>query len=104
MSTLQERREVYSTRRWQRLRDEKLDLNPLCEKCDEVGYTVEAKIVHHVVHIRDGGDPFPDIDGLESLCWSCHSSHHAGHQREKDHLKNMSDEQQKYYERIKKMD
>ena len=76
MSTPQERREVYSTPRWHRLRSRKLNKNPLCERCQSEGFTVGAKMVHHVVPIRDGGPAFPKLDGLMSLCWPCHRGEH----------------------------
>ena len=90
MSTAEERRDVYNTRDWLRLRDAKLDLNPLCEECAKRELTVPAEIVHHIVPISEGGEPFPDVDGLESLCISCHSKHH--------NTKHLTDEQQKFYD------
>lgn len=63
----------YSTRRWQRLRLLKLQAEPLCEECKARGQTVPAKHVDHVRAVRDGGDPFPPLEGLRSLCASCHS-------------------------------
>ena len=58
------------------MRDVKLDLNPLCEECERKGITVPAELIHHIVPISSGGDPFPDLEGLEALCTSCHSKHH----------------------------
>ena len=72
MSTKAERQRIYYTIRWQRLRDRKLDENPLCEKCAQADITTAATIVHHVRPVRDGGDPFPDLDGLQALCHDCH--------------------------------
>lgn len=63
----------YSTRRWQQLRLLKLQADPLCEECKARGQTVPAKHVDHIRAISDGGDPFPDLGGLRSLCPSCHS-------------------------------
>ena len=92
MSTDKERREVYASRRWRRLRSKKLHQSPLCEHCERMGLTVNADVVHHIVPVRKGGDLFPDLDGLESLCNRCHSIHH-----------NMSDEQKKFFELLKSM-
>ena len=79
MSTSTERREVYSSRRWRKLRDIKLDDKPLCELCQCQGLTVAAVLVHHRKPIRDGGDPFPgDLDQLQSLCQACHQEQHSG--------------------------
>lgn len=63
----------YSTARWQRLRRLKLSSSPLCEACDMRGQVVPAEHVDHVVAISAGGDPFPPLDGLMSLCPRCHS-------------------------------
>ncbi|MCY4300949.1 MAG: HNH endonuclease signature motif containing protein [Aestuariivita sp.] len=65
--------DVYlKTRRWRNLRLQKLEMNPLCERCDVV---TEAKVVHHRRAINDGGDPW-DMDNLESLCQTCHNAIH----------------------------
>jgi hypothetical protein len=64
----------YSTARWQRLRMAKLMDTPLCEACERRGVIVGADAVDHVVAIEAGGNPFPPLEGLMSLCWSCHSS------------------------------
>ena len=61
----------YSTARWQRLRQLKLSHDPLCEACPGI---TTASHVDHVRAISDGGDPFPGMDGLRSLCPSCHSA------------------------------
>ena len=62
----------YSTGTWQRLRLIKLATNPLCEACALRGDLTEANTVDHVLAIAKGGDPFPPLDGLMSLCASCH--------------------------------
>lgn len=63
----------YSTARWQRLRKAKLSINPLCEPCDRRGRNVQAGHVDHIVSIASGGDAFPVMEGLMSMCASCHS-------------------------------
>jgi len=78
VSTATERREVYSSRRWRKLRDDKLNDKPLCEQCHQQGYSVAAVLVHHRQPIREGGDPFPDdLDQLQSLCQACHQEQHG---------------------------
>ena len=96
MSTPTERKEIYGTTRWRRLRDYKLDVNPLCEECERNGLTVAADLVHHVKPISEGGDPFPEIDGLESLCTPCHSSHHSA--------KELTEQQKQFYKLLDSMD
>jgi 5-methylcytosine-specific restriction endonuclease McrA len=63
----------YNTQAWQRLRKLKLQQNRLCEQCLKVGRIEIARDVHHIVDISAGGAPFPTLDGLNSLCASCHS-------------------------------
>ena len=87
MSTLQEKREIYSTVKWHRLRNLKLNKNPLCERCEAQGLTEGAVIVHHIVPVRDGGPKFPKLEGLEALCISCHSLHHNTQEYSKEQRK-----------------
>src|SRR5512139_1179239 len=63
----------YTTRRWQRLRRMKLRQNPLCELCLKVGEFEVATAVDHVVAIKAGGEVYPSLEGLASLCDSCHN-------------------------------
>lgn len=63
----------YSTAQWRRLRALKLSTSPLCEPCSMRGDLVPGHHVDHVVSIASGGDPFPPLDGLMSMCPRCHS-------------------------------
>ena len=63
----------YSTARWQRLRIVKLSAEPLCQACENRGELVAAEVVDHNTPINLGGDPFPGLDGLTSLCARCHN-------------------------------
>lgn len=63
----------YNTETWRRLRKAKLARDPLCHGCMLRGCMVTARAVDHVRAISDGGDPFPDLDGLMSLCERCHN-------------------------------
>lgn len=62
----------YSTNQWQRLREAKLAADPLCHPCSLFGRIVPADTVDHVVAIAAGGEPFPPLDGLMSMCGNCH--------------------------------
>lgn len=63
----------YNTAQWQRLRRLKLSSSPLCEGCESLGLLTLANVVDHRVAIKAGGEPFPSLDGLSSLCKKCHS-------------------------------
>jgi 5-methylcytosine-specific restriction endonuclease McrA len=63
----------YTTQRWQRLRKQKLQANPLCEMCLKQGGIEVATVVDHIVGINKGGQAFPPLDGLMSCCESCHN-------------------------------
>lgn len=62
----------YHLAAWRRLRQSKLADKPLCEVCERRGKLVAADTVDHVVAIAKGGEAFPALDGLMSLCASCH--------------------------------
>jgi 5-methylcytosine-specific restriction enzyme A len=64
----------YSSERWQTLRSNKLARNPHCYACGLRGVRRLAHAVDHVVSIASGGDPFPPLSGLMSLCVQCHNS------------------------------
>lgn len=64
----------YNTQAWQRLRRLKLSASPLCEECKLRHILIPANTVDHRLAIRAGGQPFPDLEGLRSLCASCHSA------------------------------
>ena len=64
----------YNTAQWQRLRRAKLNAEPLCQPCDNAGLLTVANTVDHVVPINAGGDPFPALAGLTSMCGPCHGA------------------------------
>ena len=65
------RNKIYDTARWQKLRRIKLQTQPTCEVCRTLGQTYPADVVDHKIPINHGGDPFPPLSGLTSLC-TCH--------------------------------
>jgi len=64
---------IYSTRRWRKLRAAKLSVQPLCEPCSKRGRIAPASSVDHIKAIAAGGEVYPPLDGLMSMCTSCHS-------------------------------
>jgi 5-methylcytosine-specific restriction protein A len=64
----------YNTQRWQRLRRRKLQEHPLCEACLRVGRIEPATAVDHRLAIAAGGDQYPPLADLASLCARCHNA------------------------------
>ena len=67
----------FSTRRGRRLRQAKLDRDPLCEPCRSAGRITEAETVHHAIPLEQGGPAFPPLDGLVSMCLDHHKQSHG---------------------------
>ncbi len=63
----------YCTAQWQRLRTAKLMQTPVCEPCRARGVIVIAEVVDHDKAINAGGLAFPPMEGLTSMCASCHN-------------------------------
>lgn len=64
----------YGTPQWRGLRSLKLSTDPLCEACLRRDVVEAASVVDHVVAISKGGDPFPPLHGLMSMCEPCHNA------------------------------
>lgn len=77
-----ERRKIYNSERWRKLRAWKFACNPLCELCLQEDRTVPAEDVHHIVSFMSTDDPVQrivlayDFDNLMSLCKQCHQRIH----------------------------
>ena len=77
-----ERRKIYNSERWRRLRAWKFSCNPLCELCLKNDKIVPAEDIHHVVSFMSSDDPVKrnflayDFDNLMSLCKPCHQRIH----------------------------
>ena len=80
-------RRPYSTQKWQRLRKYKLQVNPLCEACLQMGYIEPATTVDHRTPINAGGDPYPEIDKLASLCEPHHNAKTRAEQLGEDYMR-----------------
>lgn len=62
----------YQSRQWRVVRAAFLRENPLCAACAGRGGLVPAKVVDHVVPIKDGGARY-EATNLQALCISCHN-------------------------------
>lgn len=99
MSQKQDKARIYNSAEWHRLREAKLESNPLCERCEEQGYVVSADCVHHKIPIETARNfeemkklAFCGLSGLQSLCYKCHSDiHKAMRSRSKEGHKKASD-------------
>ena len=76
-----ERRKIYNSERWRKLRAWKFACNPLCELCQQEDRTVPED-VHHTVSFMSTDDPVQrvalayDFNNLMSLCKQCHQRIH----------------------------
>lgn len=72
----------YNCKRWKKLRQMKLGINPFCERCQARGVYVPAYIIHHKEYITQENymddDVFFNLDNLESICLECHNKEHFG--------------------------
>lgn len=77
-----ERRKIYNSERWRKLREWKFVCNPLCEVCAKENKIVPAEDIHHIVSFMSTDDPQQrlclayDFDNLMSLCKQCHQRIH----------------------------
>lgn len=77
-----ERRKIYDSERWQRLRAWKFANSPLCEVCLQKEIITPTEDIHHIVSFMSTDDPTQrkflayDYDNLQSLCKQCHQSIH----------------------------
>lgn len=76
----------YKSKRWQKLRKQKILLNPFCERCLLKGIYTPAYIIHHKEYVTDKNyeddNIFYNIDNTESLCLDCHNKEHFGDKEE----------------------
>ncbi len=62
----------YQSSPWRAVRAAFLRSHPLCAACAAVGGSVAARVVDHVVPLKDGGARFA-ANNLQALCVSCHN-------------------------------
>lgn len=82
-------RYFYTTPEWRRLREWKINQNPLCEHCERRGLVVPATEVDHIVELIDGGSKL-DPENLQSLCSRCHRIKTAECRRKREEKKKLN--------------
>ncbi|WP_307768926.1 HNH endonuclease [uncultured Bacteroides sp.] len=78
----EERRKIYKSTRWRKLRALKIAEQPLCEMCLKEGKTTIAEDVHHIESFMSTDDPMRrmalayDYENLMSICKTHHQMIH----------------------------
>lgn len=67
----------YHSTRWRKLRKYYITKNPLCVECKEKGRDEPARVVDHIISIRDNYSLRTKESNLQSLCTSHHNSKSA---------------------------
>jgi 5-methylcytosine-specific restriction protein A len=62
----------YQSRQWRLVRAAFLREHPLCGVCSERGGLAPARVVDHVMPVKDGGARYVTTN-LQALCVSCHN-------------------------------
>uniref|UniRef100_A0A6M3L6N9 Putative homing endonuclease n=1 Tax=viral metagenome TaxID=1070528 RepID=A0A6M3L6N9_9ZZZZ len=65
---------MYQDSRWKKLRKIFLYNNPFCVECTKQGKDIQSTEVDHIQPHNGDYETFFDINNLQGLCKSCHSS------------------------------
>jgi len=65
----------YHTRRWRNYRANFLLSNPLCKLCKDIGKTVAANVIDHIIPLSQNNtdDNFWNTNNHQALCKSCNN-------------------------------
>jgi len=63
---------IYHTTRWEKLRKQRLMIEPLCRECMKRNIITIATVVDHVIPIKQGGPPWK-LENTQSMCEVCHN-------------------------------
>ena len=66
-----DRKRIYNSSHWKRLRLLKLSEEPLCRACKAEGIVEPAVDCDHIIPLAEGGQPY-DYEGIQPLCRECH--------------------------------
>lgn len=68
---------LYKSVPWRKVRSLAIERdNHLCQRCARHKILRPAKVVHHIIEVKDDWSKRLDIDNLESLCHFCHNQIH----------------------------
>ncbi|NLC02720.1 MAG: HNH endonuclease [Tissierellia bacterium] len=65
-------KKLYSSTRWQQLRQYRLNTQPLCVECLKHNRYTPATVVDHMKPHKGNEKLFYDLKNLQSMCKSCH--------------------------------
>lgn len=65
-------RKFYNSREWKQTRNHKIQINPLCEHCNEKDIITPAQEVDHIIPLSVDFSLRTDYENLQSLCRQCH--------------------------------
>lgn len=63
---------VYNSSKWKRLRELKIQKNPICELCQTIDKITHAAEIDHWIEIQETKQLTWDLENLVSLCAACH--------------------------------
>ena len=78
VKSLKQEVNYYNVPRWEKLREFYIVKHPVCEICEEDGWSIMAQEVHHILPIKAVSDPEEqrkrayDEGNLLSVCKVCH--------------------------------
>jgi hypothetical protein len=58
----------YNTKAWQKIRDQRRQMNPLCQACEARGYYNAMTTVDHIITVEEAPHLALDINNTQSLC------------------------------------
>ena len=77
-----EYKKLINSQKWTKLRAEKLQSSPLCERCKKSGIITPGAEIHHITPIDNGATPAEkkrlayNPHNLQTLCHNCHVATH----------------------------
>ena len=78
MKRTSEYKKLINSQKWAKLRAEKLQSDPICERCKLLGTITPGTEIHHIMPIDNGATPAEMFrlayapGNLQTLCHKCH--------------------------------